>query len=393
MLVGTKNYDVIKSILSQQDIEKFKLAFVDTLKQQRKKLNYAGYIYYAGNGIFSILSVKEDKERTFQIAQEIEKSLYRGIKIEKANINISSSLCVLECPKDFSDYESLSSFITKFQNFFSDVKEVIDLEKYSEHLSYKIKADLNDIISRGIKSHGFMIYYQPIYSVEKKKYISAEALIRLNDPKWGFVSPELFIAAAEKNGTILHIGRLVIEEVCKFISSEEFKELGLEYIEINLSVAQCLQTDLVDVISSLLKKYNVKPSQINLEITERESIFDQNVFMENLKKLNDLGIKLSLDDYGTGYSNIRRIVELPVDIVKMDKSFVDEYEDLKMQAVIKNTVTMLKEIDKKIVVEGVETKDSLENFSNLNCDYIQGYYFSKPLDQVNFISKVLEMNS
>lgn len=392
ILVGIRNYDVIKTILSQQDYETFKRSFVENLKQQRKKLNYTGSIYYFGNGIFVLLDINENKTDALRMAKEIEASLVNGIKIGKANININSALCVVECPKDFSDYDSLASFTTKFQNFFSDVNEVVDLEKYSEHLNYKIKADLNDIISRGIKNHGFMIYYQPIYSVEKKKFISAEALIRLNDPKWGFVSPELFIAAAEKNGTILHIGKIVIEEVCKFISSKEFKELGLEYIEINLSVAQCLQTDLIDVISSLLKQYNVDPKQINLEITEREDIFDQNVFTENLEKLKQLGISLSLDDYGTGYSNIRRIVELPIEIVKMDKSFVDEYKNTKMQSIIKNTVTMLKEINKKIVVEGIETANSLEHFSNLQCDYVQGYYFSKPLDRITFISKVMEMN-
>lgn len=393
VLVGTKNYDVIKTFLTQQDFDKFKKAFVDNLKQQRKKLNYSGYIYYFGNGIFAVLSIRESKEQSLKLAQTIEDSLKNGIKIGKVNLNINSSLCYVECPKDFADYDSLASFTSKYQNFFSDINGVVNLEKYSEHLNYKIKADLNDIISRGIKNHGFMIYYQPIYSVEEKKFISAEALIRLNDPKWGFVSPELFIAAAEKNGTIIHIGKIVIEEVCKFISSPEFSELGLEYIEINLSVAQCLQTDLVDTISSLLKQYNVKANQINLEITERENIFDQQIFIDNLSKLNELGITFSLDDYGTGYSNIRRIVQLPIEIVKMDKSFVDEYENAKMQSVIKNTVTMLKEINKKIVVEGIETKDSLENFSNLQCDYVQGYYFSKPVDQVTFITKVQAMNN
>lgn len=393
ILVGSKNYELIKNILAPQDFDNFKKIYVENLKKCCKDYNYNGDVYYFGNGIFTILSLKEKKDNAIKMAEQIEQSLSDGIKIGKVHININSSLCVVECPKDFSDYESLSSFINKYQNFFSDVDGVIDLEKYSEHLTYKIKADLNNIISRGIKNHGFMVYYQPIYSVEKKKFISAEALIRLNDPKWGFVSPELFIAAAEKNGTILHIGKIVLEEVCKFISSNKFKELGLEYIEINLSVAQCLQSDLVEIISSLLKEYNVKPNQINLEITEREDVFDQNIFIENLKKLRELGISISLDDYGTGYSNILRIVNLPIEIVKIDKSFVDQYEKTEMKSVIKNTVTMLKEINKKIVVEGVETKDSLENFSNLKCDYIQGYYFSKPLDQNSFITKVLEMNN
>ena len=392
ILVGSKNYDVIKNILSPPDFESFKKTFSENIKNQCKNFSYLGNTYYYGNGIFVVVSYKENKERALQIADFIEKSLSNGIKIGKANINISSSLCVVECPKEFTDYESLSSFISKYQVFFSDIKGVVDLEKHSEHLNYKIKADINNVLSRGINDHGFMIYYQPIYSIEKNKFISAEALIRLNDPKWGFVSPEIFIAAAEKNGTILHIGKLVIEEVCKFISRDVFKELGLEYIEINLSVAQCLQTDLVDVISSLLKKYNVNPHQINLEITEREDIFDQQIFIENLKQLRKLGISISLDDYGTGYSNILRIVDLPIEIVKIDKSFVDQYKKDEMKSIIRNTVKMLKEINKKIVVEGIETKDSLDNFSNLKCDYIQGYYFSKPLDQVSFVSKVLEMN-
>ena len=194
------------------------------------------------------------------------------------------------------------------------------------------------------------------------------------------------IPAAEKSGAIHKIGSYVVDEVCRFISSDSFKELGLDYIEVNLSVAQCMQSHLAGEILDTLKTYHVSPSQINLEITETAASYSQNIMMENLKQLTDAGVQFSLDDYGTGYSNIQRIASLPLHLIKLDKSFADIAENPALQVVLKNTIRMIKDLNLKIVVEGIETEALARHFSELKCEYIQGYYYSRPLPKNDFIT-------
>ncbi len=178
----------------------------------------------------------------------------------------------------------------------------------------------------------------------------------------------------------------MLEKVCSFIASGEFKELGLQYIEINLSVAQCMQADLADKILQIMKRYGVTPDKINLEITETAASYSQNIMMENLEKLTREGIEFSLDDYGTGYSNIKSVASLPIKIVKLDKTFVDSENNPRMWTVLKNTIKMLKDMNMHIVVEGVETEGLVKKFTDLNCEYIQGYYYSRPIPESDFVA-------
>lgn len=177
----------------------------------------------------------------------------------------------------------------------------------------------------------------------------------------------------------------MLDEVCRFIASDNFREIGLDYIEINLSVAQCMHGDLADKVLDTMKKYNVSPDQINLEITETAVSYGQNIMKNNLDKLSNAGISFSLDDYGTGYSNMRRVIQLPLKIVKLDKSFVDEQNNPKMWIMIQNTVKMLKDMNMEIVVEGIEDEEMVDQFSALECDFIQGYYFSRPVPEDEFV--------
>ena len=161
--------------------------------------------------------------------------------------------------------------------------------------------------------------------------------------------------------------------------------LPLEYIELNLSMKQCVQMDLKDKVLYYLDKYDLKPEQINLEVTETAANTSQDVVDHNMSSLSDHGISFSLDDFGTGYSNISRIISLPFHIVKIDKSMTDKVFDPKINAVLKYNIQLLKEIGMEIVVEGVETEDVLNACKDMGCDYIQGYYFSKPLPQQQFV--------
>lgn len=253
--------------------------------------------------------------------------------------------------------------------------------------------ELQEIIEDAIKMKKFKMYYQPIYSLSEDKFVSAEALLRLPHETLGFIPPDVFIPVAEKTGIIHPIGDFVNEEVFKFMSSPEYKRLGLNYMEINLSTTQCMVSTLADRVIQQMKKYDINPSEVNFEITETAANFSQKIMEQNLVRLSKTGVGFSLDDYGTGYSNIKRMVQLPLKIVKLDKLFADGLADKKMRLVLQNTVQMIKDIDMEIVVEGIETSKAFRLFKELGCEHIQGYYFCKPLAQSEFVKFIENFNS
>mgnify|MGYP000556151205 FL=1 len=252
--------------------------------------------------------------------------------------------------------------------------------------------DVDDIIERAFANHSFHVYYQPIYSIEKNKFVSAEALLRLIDEKEGFISPEVFIPAAEKSGAIHKIGDFVMEEVCKFIASDEYKKLGLEYIEVNLSALQCVQDQLADRLMAIMEEYGIDPEQINFEITETAGLANYDVLLRNMKNLISHGVTFSMDDYGTGFSTANYLITLPTDIVKIDKSILwPAMENQEAFVILRHTVEMLSSLNKKIVVEGVENAEMAKLLIDMNCDYLQGYYYSKPVQEEDYIA-FLEKN-
>jgi EAL domain-containing protein (putative c-di-GMP-specific phosphodiesterase class I) len=319
--------------------------------------------------------------------------LKESFSLSNLEIRLNSTVCICRLPEDLASYNSLINFTTSFYRTLPEMDQLIVLSDILNSKDFMMKNEIDEIIKRGIAGKKFRMYYQPIYSIAEDKFVSAEALIRLQDEEFGFVSPAIFIPAAEASGAIHDIGDFVLEDVCRFIHTPQFLNSGLEYVEINLSVTQCIEPKLVEKIRGLISKYQVKTSQINLEITETAVDYDPEITDRNIFSLWNMGFRFSLDDYGTGYSNIKRVVSLPLDIIKFDKSFVDEMDDPKMWIAIVNTVNMLKRMHKKILVEGVEDKRTLERFSDLGCDYIQGFYFSKPLNEDDFIQFVNKHNS
>lgn len=325
-------------------------------------------------------------------ASLINDALHQTVKIDKFDLNLIPYVCLAKCPEDIDNFQSLISFGTDFHEKLPYNGEVIHADGSTVKRMVSLLTGMDSIIERALANHGFHVYYQPIYSIEKKRFVSAEALLRLIDEKEGFISPEIFIPAAEKSGAIHKIGDYVLTEVFQFIASSEYKKLGLEYIEINLSVSQCMHHGLADSILESMSRYGVSSNQVNLEITESAASYDQSVMSENLEQLSAVGLTFSLDDYGTGYSNMYRIAALPLKIVKLDKTFVNN-QNSKMWTILQNTVRMIKDLNMEIVVEGIETEEMVKKFSDLKCDFIQGYFFSKPIPQREFVEFIDRWNN
>ncbi len=253
---------------------------------------------------------------------------------------------------------------------------------------YEEKAIEAQII-KALDENRVEVFYQPIYSVKDKSYTSAEALVRIRDENGNIVSPGSFIHVAEKKGLIIGLGEEVFRQVCKFIAEYKPQEYGIEYIEVNLSVIQCAYEHLAEDFLEILKKYDIDPKLIILEITETASVREKNILLNNMKKLREIGIRFALDDFGTGQSNLNYIVEMPVDVVKFDNTMIKAYFDNgTAKYVMDAAMHMIQGMELQIVSEGIEKKEQYKTMEALGIDYIQGYYFSKPVEKSAFIELI-----
>ena len=347
--------------------------------------------YYNGNGKFAIELSRKHFSYAHDIADEITRSIRQNIRLEISDFELEINTCLAKCPDDISDVEALFMLIADLDIAKTDGR-VVSASSITDTKEFTMKKDMTMIIDRAFANHYFSVFYQPIFDVKEGKFTSAEALVRLRDPSYGYISPAIFIPLAEKSGAIHAIGSFVLEEVIRFIASDDFKNLGVNYIEINLSAMQCLRSDLADEIMALCVKYNVSPSSINLEITETASAYSQSKLYSNIQKLSEMGFSFSLDDFGTGYSNLMRIAKLPLDIVKLDRVFVQMEEGGDHHVIIRNVINMIRDMKMKVLVEGVETQEMADSFIDMEVDEIQGFFYSKPLTKTDYIRFVKAAN-
>lgn len=391
VMITMENDKTLRGILGVEEYHKLLREISEDFLEWSRPYGYDVEWYYLGNGMFRCVMNQRIKDQAEDFAEWINEKLKKGYKYNDMFINLLPIICITRCPQDIEDVDSVMRFGDELAEHEYTGRVLYARDIYNKE-RYDLMRDMDMILEKAFAENRFEVYYQPIYSIDSGKYNSAEALLRLNDDMYGYISPEIFIPAAEENGMIHKIGKFVLEEVCRFIAGEKFKNLGLEYVEVNLSVIQCMSSELSEDVRAVMERYGVSNEQINLEITETAAAYAQTTMMDNINSLTDDGIAFSLDDFGTGYSNMKRIASMPFSIVKLDKTFADIDTDDKMIKVVKNTISMVKDMNMKIVVEGVETEESLREFSNLGVDYIQGYYFSRPLPQDKFISEVKRVN-
>ena len=389
ILLNIINYNNALRLVGYDSMIKMMSPVSAAIMRIMKKHKAQFMCYYNGDGKFAIELSKRHFPFAHEIADEIGRTISQNIRLEIADFELEINTCLVICPDDISDVDSLFMLISDMDNARTDGR-VVSASSITGTKEFTMKKEMLTIIERALTNHYFSVFYQPIYDTGMKKFNSAEALLRLRDPKFGYISPALFIPIAEKTGAIHAIGSFVLEEVVKFIASPDFAPLGVEYIEINLSAMQCLRNDLAEEIISLCQKYEVDPSRINLEITETAGAYSQSKMYGNISILAEHGFTFSLDDFGTGYSNLMRIAALPLNIVKLDRAFVLMEESGGHHIIIRNLVEMLKNMSLKVVVEGIETEEMLESFTEMGVDEIQGFYFSRPLTKQAYIRFIKE---
>ncbi len=381
------NANNIRTYLGEQRynryVRKIFSPFIELL--YKYKLNFEVYYEAPGSLYLVLMNLKKDFDTEKTLFDMYRAMRSNFLEIEHTGAKFIPRVLIMDIPGDLKNYDDIIHLGHEFFGLTSYHKALTYASDIIGSKNFKIESNLDSILERAITENKLEMYYQPIYSFKEKRFNSAEALIRLKDKEFGFISPGIFIPAAEARGLILPIGDFVLDAVFKFISENDLEKYGIEHIEPNLSVAQCLQPELADKISDLEIKYNIDPKKINFEITE--TFFDNigEIMDKNISRIRNMGYSFSLDDYGTGYSNIQRVSRLPFSIIKIDKSLIDIIDTPDGLAIIKNTISMMKDINKEIVAEGVETKETLDKLEELGCDYIQGFYFSKPLPKDEFL--------
>ncbi|MBQ5383614.1 MAG: EAL domain-containing protein [Treponema sp.] len=347
-------------------------------------------VYDCSNGIFALILDERMSKRTQQLLKYIENRFSTDFMHKNRVLTLKTQISIIDVPEDVS---SIDGIITMLDSpGAKDESRVLFLQKEQLNFIQRRRA-IEKAIDRALETNSFKVYFQPIWDVKANKIHSAEALIRLIDDDLGYISPEEFIPVAEKNGRIIQIGQFVFEEVCRMFTMHQLESIGLNMLEINLSTVQCMHRSLPQIFKNTLGHYSLPPIAINLEITESAAINSQEDFLKTINELHDMGFSFSLDDYGTGYSNATYILSMDFDIIKIDKYILwKSEEDECARIVLSNTVKMIKDLKKKILVEGVETQSQRDMMVALGVDYCQGFYFSKPVPQHEFVEFCREFN-
>ena len=353
----------------------------EILRRILRLLSRYNDIFVFKNINLSLILISENREELESAAKAIlddtgHSDIYRK----------TAMLILMEHTDDFSDMDNLMRFFSFVRSEREEEKGVLIFTDESMVTRFKQKNLIEQEISDALAEDRVEVFLQPIYSNGEKYFTSAEALVRIRERNGSIMPPGLFIPVAEDSGQILELGERVFEKVCHFLHHTEVLQLGLHYIEVNLSVVQCEKIDLAERLISIANTYEIDPRWINLEITETGSIRARQTLLENMKKLIEHGFSFSLDDFGKGESNLMYVVEMPVCIVKLDHDMSKAFfcSD-KAKHVVRAVISMAHGMNLKVVAEGIETETEAGEMYVEGIDYIQGYYYARPLPGQEFL--------
>lgn len=355
------------------------------------KVSFTVYNYRYGADRFVGFSTSETVAR--ETLNAVREEIKKGIVVDGQLVEISARYALVP-----------AEYITDFGYLIRQIDyAVVESKKGVLNSVYRLDESINAVlmasieteeaISKAIEGDSILMYYQPINELKNDKYTKAEALLRIKDKNDRFISAEFAIKYAEEKGLMVKLGNNIVDSVFKFITENSIEKYGVEKISINLSMVQCVQPNLCQRIIQLAKKYNVNPSLICFEITETASVTNPDALIENMNALIDYGFEFSLDDYGSGYSTIDYIVSLPFKTVKIDKRIINMLEsNMDTKKILTNTIEMLHSVGKSIIAEGVEDASVMSYIKSLDVEYIQGYYYAKPLSPEQYLDFLEDHN-
>lgn len=322
--------------------------------------------------------ILEENQTIKELIDELVHLFDKDLTVNEHDINIKYSMGISLYPQDSTEinklimYSDLALYATKKENKKS-------YKYFDESMMKKLleKSEIEVILRDAIVNDGFKLVYQPIINTINGEVNSYEALLRLKKHN---ISPGEFIPIAEEIGLITKIGRLVTEKV--IIQLDKWREQGLiiKQVAINFSATQMHDSTYFDFTKNLLSKYNINPKLIEIEITENIFLNNKKFAINYFAKFRELGTTISIDDFGTGYSSMSYLISLPVDKIKLDRSLNIKFLELKNIQVLDSLISLIHGLKLKVVAEGIEELEQVRRLKVGECDFIQGYYFSKPLE-------------
>lgn len=370
-----------------------------------KEICETKHVYYLFNDTFVILFDKSGVAEKY--GKKLREQTLTSMKIFpsentensinyiiSARINVINDFAMLLRSEDGqTDYTSDETIA--LINYIASLRQphhytVIDQTVVSE---FKERIRLQRIVENAILKESFEVHMQPIFSIKQNAFVGAEALLRLKDSDGSYIPPLSFIPEAETNGDILKISDIMLQKTCDFINETKLFDKGIQTVNINLSMIQCMYDGIIDHISDILFRNHISPTLIRFEITESVAVNDETRFTKLLEEMTERGIEYALDDYGIGYSNTSQILNHPFSEIKFDKSIIDS---LASSGENENAIRYLFELakEKKMIslAEGVETKEVYEQLKKIGCDMIQGFYFAHPMSADEFVKFLEEHN-
>ena len=339
----------------------------------------------------------KDEEILLPLINDIVKDFRKEYIIKGYSLRLSASIGI----SIFPDYSQNINELMKYADIAmyqakADGRD--NFHFFTQALNNKIhnEVDIINDMQRALYDNEFQLYFQPKIDTQTNKVIGAEALLRWVHYEKGMIGPNIFIPLAENTGFILNLGSFVIQESVKSI--KKFSDMGYDdlMISLNVSTRQFQNSDLYEELKNELETHNINPKQLGIEITESVMMEYIDKTLETLKAIKQLGISIYIDDFGTGYSSLAYLKKFPIDVLKIDKSFIDdisgnEVEDEK--CIINTILAMGKSLHLKVVAEGVETSKQYEFLRRKECEMVQGYYFAKPMNIDDFLNYVKQTNS
>jgi diguanylate cyclase (GGDEF)-like protein len=335
-----------------------------------------------GGDVFTIMLTDiQEPHAGVKVAQRLMKSVSRPFNLNGTEVFITLSIGIAVCPDDGKNADQvLKNADAALNHAKTHGRNSIKFYKESMNSIALKRLTVENELRKAIERNEMMLYYQPRIDVLTGAIVSTEALCRWQKPDAGIVSPAEFIPVAEDSGLILPLGEWILNTACEQNMAWQKSGLIPVSVSVNISGKQFKQNDFVKTISDAIKNSDLAPQYLELEITENILMSNEHRIIDMMKELKDMGIRISIDDFGTGYSSFNYLKRFPMDIIKIDKSFIDEIPDNTDDAAIVNAIiTMARVLNLTVVAEGVEEKHQLDFLTGIKCDEIQGFYFSKPL--------------
>lgn len=348
-------------------------------KRLTQKLFNKGHIARLGSDEFVVLIKTEQFKSPDRLAKLLIQTLNQPFNLPDIDpLSIGCSIGLAHYPVDALDIETL---LAQADMAMYEAKQ--RGRNRCHHFSPEMAADLQrkmrlrHRLSCSIGTDQLQLHFQPIYDINSRVLKGFEALIRWNDEELGSVSPGEFIPLAEETGQIVPLGSWILRSACQQLNHWYKKHNARLMMSVNLSRTQ-LQTGLSTYIAELMNKYDILPEQLALELTESAMLKDFNEAKQCINELAELGLELYLDDFGTGYSSLSQLQDLPISTVKLDQSFVQQF-DSSGKAIVEATQAICKSLSLKLIAEGVETSEQLEYLRQCNFHYCQGYFLGRPM--------------